>query len=150
MLGIFRGFLSILLTLCVTAGTQVHVIGATDLAADQAWKLQVRGAALPYLLRGAEKTELEDCLNDFSEQRGRERNIRVETGVFPYPERTFRGARLPAGRYPAVRIVIGQGCGHNWWCALFPSLWRPGGEEITYYSALVDWIFALFGDGAAS
>ena len=153
MPGFFRGFLSILLLVCtVTNGcsgdlpVQVHVIGETDLAGDQAWKKQVRDAALPLLLRGTELPALEDALNDFSEGRGRPRNIRVEAGCFPYPERSFRGITLPAGRYPALRIVIGQGCGHNWWCALFPQLWRPESDEITYYSVLVDWILSLFGD----
>ena len=29
---------------------------------------------------------------------------------------------LPAGIYEALRITIGEGEGHNWWCVAFPSL----------------------------
>ena len=29
---------------------------------------------------------------------------------------------FPCGTYDAVRITIGSGKGHNWWCVLYPSL----------------------------
>ena len=29
---------------------------------------------------------------------------------------------VPAGSYNALRIVIGEGEGHNWWCVMFPPL----------------------------
>ena len=29
---------------------------------------------------------------------------------------------LPAGRYCSLRVVIGSGEGHNWWCVVFPPL----------------------------
>ena len=34
--------------------------------------------------------------------------------------------RLPAGRYDAVRITIGEAKGHNWWCVLYPPMCLPG------------------------
>jgi len=32
---------------------------------------------------------------------------------------------LPAGVYESLRIVIGDGLGHNWWCVSFPGLCIP-------------------------
>ena len=29
---------------------------------------------------------------------------------------------LPAGKYKALRIIIGEGKGKNWWCVMFPPL----------------------------
>ena len=29
---------------------------------------------------------------------------------------------MPAGDYRALRLVLGEGAGHNWWCVLFPPL----------------------------
>ena len=29
---------------------------------------------------------------------------------------------FPCGTYDAVRITIGSGKGHNWWCVLYPPL----------------------------
>ncbi len=46
--------------------------------------------------------------------------VRLETADFPaisYNETVFA-----AGDYDALRIVLGPGEGHNWWCVLFPPL----------------------------
>ena len=32
---------------------------------------------------------------------------------------------MPAGEYNAVKIIIGEGKGRNWWCVMFPSLCLP-------------------------
>ena len=37
---------------------------------------------------------------------------------------------LPAGEYEAVRVVIGEGCGENWWCVLFPPLCFSNGNAV--------------------
>lgn len=36
---------------------------------------------------------------------------------------------LPAGMYDAVRIVIGEGAGRNWWCVVFPPLCVSAAQE---------------------
>ena len=43
-------------------------------------------------------------------------------GVSDFPDRTYNGARFPAGPYDALEVVLGDGAGHNWWCVLFPPL----------------------------
>jgi len=37
----------------------------------------------------------------------------------------YSNAATPAGMYDAVRIVIGEGVGQNWWCVMFPPLCLP-------------------------
>ena len=32
---------------------------------------------------------------------------------------------LPSGVYRSLRVTIGAGGGHNWWCVIFPSLCVP-------------------------
>ena len=29
---------------------------------------------------------------------------------------------MPSGEYLALRVVIGEGAGKNWWCVVFPPL----------------------------
>ena len=29
---------------------------------------------------------------------------------------------MPAGTYEALRVVIGEGKGQNWWCVMFPNM----------------------------
>ena len=53
---------------------------------------------------------------------GHERDVRVEIGAFPFPEKRWEGMTFPAGEYRAIRVVIGDGAGQNWWCVLFPPL----------------------------
>ena len=37
-------------------------------------------------------------------------------------DRYYEGFALPAGNYRALRVTIGAGEGHNWWCVVFPTL----------------------------
>lgn len=46
--------------------------------------------------------------------------VKVKLGNFHFPKRTYGNQTLPAGDYNALRIIIGQGRGQNWWCVLFP------------------------------
>ena len=42
---------------------------------------------------------------------------------------------LPAGEYDAVRIIIGEGKGENWWCVLFPPLCFSNGNAVEDFGA---------------
>lgn len=39
-----------------------------------------------------------------------------------FPTREYEGFTLPAGKYLALRVLIGEGAGRNWWCVVFPPL----------------------------
>ncbi len=49
-------------------------------------------------------------------------DCRIELGVFEFPDRAYGDLFVPAGKYQAMRVVLGQGSGQNWWCVLFPPL----------------------------
>lgn len=46
----------------------------------------------------------------------------VQLAEVPFPEKMFRGRKYEAGDYEALRIMLGEGQGDNWWCVLFPPL----------------------------
>ena len=46
-----------------------------------------------------------------------------------FDTRIYEEFTLPAGKYNALRIVIGNGQGHNWWCMLYPALCIPSAQE---------------------
>ena len=50
------------------------------------------------------------------------RTVRVTLGIERYPTRRYDGFALPAGEYESLRVVLGEGEGHNWWCVAFPPL----------------------------
>ena len=39
-----------------------------------------------------------------------------------FPEKKYGDMTFPQGEYEALRITLGSGKGHNWWCVLYPSL----------------------------
>jgi stage II sporulation protein R len=47
-------------------------------------------------------------------------SARLERTEFPF--KAYDGFALPAGEYTALRVVIGEGKGQNWWCVVFPPL----------------------------
>ena len=72
-----------------------HVIANSDSEEDQNLKLKLRDAIINYLqpkLLESESIEESELIV------------------------------LPAGEYKALRIIIGEGKGKNWWCVMFPPL----------------------------
>lgn len=116
---------------------RLHVIAESDRADDQRVKLLVRDRMLReserWLLGVEDRQEALSRLKqnkdrilaaviDELRQNGKEYGARIEFGVFPFPDREYSFGSLPAGEYTAVRVVLGNGVGRNWWCVLFPPL----------------------------
>ena len=56
-----------------------------------------------------------------------------------FPRKEYEGFALPAGEYMALRVIIGEGAGRNWWCVLYPGLCRSacGGYDTPAENDLV-------------
>lgn len=116
---------------------RLHILANSDSEEDQALKLQVRDrvldraaeiltesadrAAAEHALRAA-LPELESLAADEIALRGYDYPVTAELADTAFPTREYDGFALPAGRYLALRLVIGAGDGHNWWCVVFPPL----------------------------
>lgn len=116
---------------------RLHVIANSDSDADQALKLQVRDAVLaqaaPLLEGTASRREAEQILSahlDQLAQAGADAlawmdcadPVTVTLDDQWFPTKVYDGFSLPAGQYRALRVVIGEGAGRNWWCVVFPPL----------------------------
>lgn len=135
----------------VSASTQVktdtlrlHIIANSDSDFDQELKLRVRDRVLEYtgglFAEASGKTEAE-ALAKYSAsdikavaeeviaENGADYSVSVEITNMWFETRTYDGFTLPAGDYDAVRIIIGAGEGHNWWCVMYPPLCLPGAEN---------------------
>ena len=144
--------LALLLAVCVTllAGmwaqarsqllaarlVRLHVIAVSDDDTEQAVKLQVRDAVLAYLEpQLADVTDIDaaeqiiagdlDGIARAAQAAAGERPVRVALGPEHYPTRDYGTFALPAGVYTSLRVTLGAGAGHNWWCVIFPSLCVP-------------------------
>lgn len=124
---------------------RLHVIANSDSEADQALKLQVRDAVLAQAAglveEGASLEEAEAALAGHLEELAEAGAAAVASEGQSYPvsaalERTwfptkeYDGFALPAGNYQALRIVIGEGSGRNWWCVVFPPLCLSSVSEV--------------------
>ena len=133
------------LTLTVTAMQQeqaamarklirLHVVANSDSDYDQTVKLQVRDAVLAQAEKVLQDTEnpanalqaalprLEAAAVQRLRQLGCAHPVTVTLRQERFPRRDYDTFALPAGVYPSLRVEIGEGEGHNWWCVVFPSI----------------------------
>lgn len=119
---------------------RLHVIAASDDEAEQALKLRVRDDVLAYLspkLDGiSEPSEAQRLIKNelpnikaAAESSAEGREIQVTLSEEYYPTREYESFSLPAGKYQSLRVIIGEGEGHNWWCVVFPPLCLSAAEQ---------------------
>ena len=119
---------------------RLHVLAASDAPEEQALKLRVRDAVLsavePALAGASDADEaralLEAALPSIAraaEGSSEGRPVQVDLGMEDYPLRDYEDFALPAGRYLSLRVILGEGQGHNWWCVVFPPLCLEAAEE---------------------
>jgi stage II sporulation protein R len=125
-------------TVAFTAGNLVrlHVVAHSNRETDQRVKLQVRDRILKetekllvvedqekaLAVLAAYRDDLARAAEDELRKAGFNYDATVELGEFDFPERAYEFGVLPAGKYQAIRVVLGAGGGQNWWCVLFPPV----------------------------
>ena len=169
-----RLFIFVLTALLLTGGAlteelpplvRLHVAAEDDSAEAQALKRELRNVCLRCAEvcigdapdADAAYMRLQNHVQDFEAacsaralELGYTGEITAETGRFAFPDRLYGDVLVPAGEYRALRITIGSGEGHNWWCILYPTLCVINEEdaasgEIRYYSRVLEWLKARIG-----
>lgn len=120
---------------------RLHVVANSDSNVDQAVKLCVRDAVLREaqcaLSSAADAKQailtdlpaLEAAANAELQRQGSGDTARVSFRRELFPTRDYDTFSLPSGVYQSLRVTIGKGEGHNWWCVIFPSLCLPAVSE---------------------
>lgn len=116
---------------------RLHILANSDSAEDQRVKLLVRDALLEYeaqhMSLASDKAAARQALmadgaallrvaEEALAQNGASYGAQLCIGTFAFPARSYGGATYPAGDYEALRIILGDGAGKNWWCVMFPPL----------------------------
>ncbi len=123
---------------------RLHVLANSNSQEDQELKLKVRDALLKTgceIFDGSatkenaeeklrkEKQKLIQTAKKVIEENGFEYDVDITLTEEFFSTRTYENITLPAGKYMAVRVLIGESTGKNWWCVMFPPLCIPAAEK---------------------
>lgn len=124
---------------------RMHVIANSDSDIDQELKLKVRDAVLAEgkeIFDGSvtaddakskilpETERLRKAALTVIENEGFSYDVKITVGNEYFNTRTYdNSVTLPAGYYTAVKVIIGEGEGHNWWCVMFPPMCLPAASK---------------------
>ena len=124
---------------------RLHVIANSDTDEDQALKLLVRDDVLETATDILEQScDMEDAERRINEAladieslaqakvhlEGYDYSVSARLEQTEFPTKEYDGFSLPAGEYLALRVVIGEGDGQNWWCVVFPPLCTAAATDL--------------------
>ena len=117
---------------------RLHILADSDSEEDQRVKLAVRDRLLsdvPQLFADAsdrtsaiaaakeQLVAIRETVADELKKQGATYSFTVEiVDDMYFEQREYDGFTMPAGHYAALRILLGSGEGHNWWCVMYPPL----------------------------
>ncbi|MDR5659130.1 stage II sporulation protein R [Serpentinicella sp. ANB-PHB4] len=114
-----------------------HVLANSDSPEDQQLKLKVRDQVIEYVSTKLEVSESVDETREVlkSNLENIEKvaiaalkenestyGVKVYLEDHVFPTKRYGDVVFPAGNYEALRVVIEEGTGQNWWCVMFPPL----------------------------
>lgn len=116
---------------------RLHILAEDDTTAAQEIKLHVRDAILSVVREPLENVStaaeaeatllplLDDIVHTANEvlaSYGVSYRATAELTTEFFPIKQYGSLLLPPGEYRALRILLGDAEGKNWWCMLYPSL----------------------------
>lgn len=115
---------------------RLHILANSDSTKDQNIKLMLKnyilentqdiigGKTLNEAIENAKNNtkEITDMCNEYLKSKGFDYKVKVNVVKEYFKTRVYDDFTLPAGRYNSLKIEIGEGKGHNWWCIVFPSV----------------------------
>lgn len=115
---------------------RLHILANSDSTADQDIKLKLKNYFLEnttdlFIGKSVEENIeiakentdfIENLCNDFLLSIGSDSTASVTVDKEYFDTRVYDDFTLPAGIYNSIKIEIGEGKGHNWWCIVFPSV----------------------------
>lgn len=66
--------------------------------------------------------EIEKKVDKFLTAHGFDYSCKAEVKSEIFPDKYYSDILFPSGEYTALKIILGEGKGKNWWCVLYPPL----------------------------
>jgi len=116
---------------------RLHVVANSDSIEDQDLKRKVRDEVIKEMAPNFEglkdvnevKQVIADNLGLIERiaakvvaEHNKDYSVKAVLSNFDFPTKVYGNLTLPAGNYQALKIVLGNGEGQNWWCVMFPPL----------------------------
>lgn len=112
---------------------RLHIISNSNTSRDTEIKLMVRDQILSdmrgYFNRDIKREEvinlipeIERSANDYLKSQGISYSARVIYENADIPRKEYNKIILPKGEYSAIKVILGDGGGENWWCVAYPPL----------------------------
>jgi len=123
---------------------RLHIIANSNSKEDQYLKIKVRDRLIEQFGEDfkllSDVNEAKDNVQKKIEQikiaaqnevysQGYNYKVDAKTSKTYFPTRRYNQITLPAGVYEALRIIIGEAKGENWWCVMFPPMCLPAAQE---------------------
>lgn len=110
---------------------RLHIIANSNSKEDQSLKLKVRDRLLNENFKDLKHdlNKIEEVCQEEILKNGYDYKVTADYGKFYFPNKTYDNITLPAGDYDAIKVIIGQGRGENWWCVMYPPLCYSGSTE---------------------
>ncbi len=114
-----------------------HILANSNEEYDQNLKIAIKDEVINYLsgfmenvesVEGArqiliqEEENLDHIARRTIEEWGYDYDVKIYLKEESFPLKSYGTISLPPGKYNALKIVIGEGRGDNWWCVMFPPL----------------------------
>ena len=106
----------------------VYIGESTPLRRDYVNALDTHGedglgeSFLPEVIGYQQQISAVDFLADVLKKEKVSYRAKAEVTTCYFPDKRYGDIIFPEGNYEALRIVLGKGNGHNWWCVLYPNL----------------------------
>ncbi len=123
---------------------RLHIVANSDSKIDQSVKLAVRDAVISELSAvisdAKNPSHAQQIINDNLPFVEKTAQIVLEKNNLSYgatalctishfPTKQYENITLPAGNYNALKIILGNGDGQNWWCVMYPPLCFQGSVD---------------------
>ena len=124
---------------------RLHVIANSNTQEDQELKLEVRDCVLERATALLEQSSdmldaqvrlenalpaIETAAQEEIYVQGYDYTVSARLEQTEFPTKLYDGFSLPSGEYLALRVVIGEGAGENWWCVVYPPLCMTAATDL--------------------
>jgi stage II sporulation protein R len=113
---------------------RLHILANSNNVYDQKIKYEIRNKLLEsYSFKGENIREvyseiknnipqIQKDVDKWLKEFGVSYNCKVTLQKDSFPRKSYGNIKLPQGEYMALKIILGNGDGQNWWCVMFPPL----------------------------